>query len=100
MCDAWQVFEDFKKWALDNGYSDELTIGRIDNDSAYSPENCRWETPKQQARNTRRNIMIDGLCLSDWCAIMEIPQQAIISRLHRGWDLERALSTPLPKRSA
>jgi hypothetical protein len=30
-----------------------LTLGRINNDAGYFPENCRWETRKQQAQNRR-----------------------------------------------
>lgn len=58
ICDEW--LDDnckFFEWALANGYSDDLTIDRIDNDGNYTPDNCRWVTRTQQNRNTSRTKM-------------------------------------------
>ena len=54
ICDEWKNdFMSFHDWAMENGYSDELSIDRIDNNGGYYPENCRWTTSIIQNRNKR-----------------------------------------------
>ena len=55
MCEEWLYsFENFYNWSIENGFSEELEIDRIDNNGNYEPSNCRWVTHKVNANNTRR----------------------------------------------
>ena len=55
ICDEWRNnFKVFYDWAITHGYSDELTIDRINNDGNYEPSNCRWATNSEQQLNKRR----------------------------------------------
>lgn len=51
--DEFNTYEKFKKWAISNGYSEDLELDRIDNDDNYCISNCRWTTDSVQSRNTR-----------------------------------------------
>lgn len=57
VCEEWRnSFEAFCGWSMANGYADELTIDRKDNDKGYSPDNCRWTSMKEQGENKRPGV--------------------------------------------
>ena len=62
VCKEWNNYETFHKWAKKNGYKKNLTIERKDNSKGYSPDNCRWATFSEQARNRSHNsyFIING----------------------------------------
>lgn len=52
VCDEWlDSFDSFLKWSLENGYSDEFNLNRIDITGNYEPNNCRWSTVYKQMQN-------------------------------------------------
>jgi hypothetical protein len=98
VCDEWQKFIPFREWALSHGYSDSLTIDRIDGSKGYSPSNCRWATYTEQANNrcSSRFITHNGetLTVVQWVRKLGISYNLLYSRIRRGWDFEKAISTP------
>lgn len=101
ICADWNLFPHFKAWALASGYADKLTIDRIDNNGPYAPENCRWATFTEQARNKRNNTWLvafgENKKVVDWVndARCVVDYSNLRSRLHEKWESERALTQPL-----
>jgi hypothetical protein len=102
ICPDWVSFENFYRWAINNGYSDGLTIDRIDNNGNYEPGNCRWATRKTQARNRRTNksITFDGITktYAEWDEYLGFPVGTIARRKIKNWSDEQAITTILKRR--
>lgn len=102
ICDEWlESNVEFFNWALANGWEDGLQIDRIDNDGNYSPKNCRWVTPTENARNTSRTVKFKAFGVE--ATLMElleisgskVPFNTVYNRIvGRGWEVERAIMQP------
>lgn len=87
ICEEWKnSFESFMDWALSNGYTDELTIERIDVNGNYCPENCKWIPMVEQSKNLRKSLFLEHngekKILSDWCRDLNFPYSRAVQR-HR-----------------
>ena len=96
VCSEWQEFEPFYKWAFANGYEQNLTIDRVDNNGNYCPENCRWTTRKVQMSNRRNTVYLEycgeSKSISEWSSITGISRHVLDNRMRSGWTVERILT--------
>lgn len=101
VCEEWLDFINFYEWALPNGYSENLTIERLDNNKGYCPSNCVWATKKQQARNKRNVPLIEYegemKSVAQLCEEYNINPETFRSRLKSGWTFEESLNVPVRK---
>lgn len=98
ICDQWSDFKQFYDWSLSNGYEENLTIDRIENDRNYSPDNCRWVSRLVQQNNTRRNVFIEiegeTKSISAWARTCGLGEATIRYRFHSGITGRNLLSAP------
>lgn len=97
ICDEWNnSYDAFEEWALSHGYTDKLTLDRIDVNGNYCPENCRWVTRRCQANNRTSNHMIEYngkiQSIAEWSRETGIAEGTISQRINYGWSIERALT--------
>ena len=101
VCEEWHDSKKFIEWSMSNGYADNLTIDRIDNNKGYEPSNCRWSDNKGQANNQRRNNRITAfgieLNTQQWAELVGIDRKTIRQRISNGMTPEEAVTRPLMK---
>lgn len=99
VCGEWRDdFISFYNWAIANGYKDNLTIERIDNDGNYEPDNCTFIEFKKQSKN-RRNVHLltfrnKTMCLSEWAKRLKVPYERIRRRYAQGWSARDIILKP------
>ena len=90
VCEEWHDYENFKKWAFENGYDPDapygkFTIERKDNSKDYCPENCVWANKITQANNTTRNVYYtyngETLSISQWAHKIDMDEDLLWQRL-------------------
>jgi hypothetical protein len=87
ICEAWEDFAAFREWALSHGYTDEMTIDRIDSDGDYCPENCRWIEASLNSKYKRNTKMYSHggktMCHNDWARKLGISPSSLTERIKR-----------------
>jgi hypothetical protein len=102
VCDRWLKFENF---LADMGEKpDGLSLDRIDNNGPYNPDNCRWAAQQQQIANRRVTPKYKGdggnmYSLSQLAEQAGLPWRRVYDRVRSGWDIDKALNTPIRKKS-
>lgn len=94
VCEEWKDdFQAFYDWAIATGYSDDLTIDRIDVNGNYEPSNCRWATMKTQRNNKRNSIQFtfygSTKTLKEWCDCIGENYSKMYARYSRGYETFR-----------
>ena len=103
VCDEWKTFENFEKWAMENGYNDNLSIERINVNGNYEPKNCKWIPIRLQSRNRRNTIFVEykgeRMPLGEACERAELPYMIVFNRIYKyGWSVKNALETGVIRR--
>ena len=96
-CDEWKIFENFHKWASESGYTDELTLERINVNKNYCTDNCCWIPREKQYFNRTDSHYITAFgktqTIKEWSDDTGIKYDTIHARIkYYGWDPEKALS--------
>lgn len=107
VCRRWQDREHgFSNFVSDMGLRPRgTTLDRKRVNEDYGPGNCRWATPKEQARNKRTNRLLTAggrtQCLAAWAEELGLSVTTLSGRL-KTWSLYKALTTPRmrPSRNA
>ena len=98
VCEEWRnSFDEFRRWAFSTGYSEGLSIERIDVDGNYEPKNCKWVPLKDQSLNQRRSHRVTAFgktqTIKEWADESGLKYDTIERRINQyGWTPEEALT--------
>lgn len=96
VCSEWHNIQEFEKWVEKSGFKKGLSIERINVNEDYSPSNCRWATPKEQANNRRNTKYIEWKgekhTISEWADILKVNRSTLNNRIYRGWTIDKMFS--------
>lgn len=101
ICAEWKDdFEKFARWSMENGYREDLSLGRINNNKGYRPSNCRWTDHKTLINNRSNTVFFtigdETKSLTDWCNQYGAKRDIVYARVKNlGWDPIDALTTPI-----
>ncbi len=100
VCERWQSFARFLEDVGER--PDGMTLERENTNGHYEPGNVIWATPKQQARNMRRNRIVSfrgqDLCVAELAELFNLSPIILLGRIKNGWDLEKAVAEPAQAR--
>ena len=103
----WLKFYNFQNWALINGYKENLTIERINNNMDYEPDNCKLISKSDQSYNKRNSFFLNCFgetkCATLWlkddrCCVDNF--NTLKTRIKLGWDIEKAITEPVRNKNA
>lgn len=97
VCEEWMIYENFRDWAVSNGYDEsapyrECTLDRVNNNGDYEPNNCRWVKWSEQVTNMSTNHYYtyrdETMTISQWSKKTGIPYHTLLYRINN-WDVDR-----------
>lgn len=95
VCAEWHNIEAFEMWVKESGFQKGMSLERKDVNGDYSPSNCVWATPKEQANNRRNTLYLvfngETHSVSEWAEKLGIRRSTISSRYYRGLPIEKVL---------
>lgn len=96
--EEWNEFIPFYEWAMENGFSPELELDRIDVNGPYAPWNCRWATRKENCQNTRRSVFVEiageRLALHEAARRYGLVPRTLQTRIRKGMTGDEAVAVP------
>ncbi len=102
ICQQW--LDSFSTFLEDMGECPiGMTLERLNSEIGYRPDNCIWAEMAVQNKNRSACVPLTfngrTMNVTDWAHEVGMSPNALLQRLYLGWSIERALTTPLKKRT-